>query len=494
MSRAALVSLAFLAAVAPVGGQTTYTWTNTTGNWSVAANWGGTAPTGTNNTDILAFGSAGFSQAYISTNNVADPFILNRLNLGGDTQISGASAGNEIAGSPLRFAGTNPLIDFTSIGNYAVRAPLDLTTDLTIRPNSASGSTVYQLTFGGLSSTNQIAGAGALVIDGTGTTNRVVPFLFGQSSSYSGGTRVLGGATLHIQSDSALGTGGVTLTGSTLRSNVAAGVDTSTRPFALTGANTLATDGFWRFDGAITGGGGVTTANIVGTGAVFRFAGNANTYSGGTTVGGNSQLIALNTAGSATGTGGVTVAANGTLGGTGFVSGAVTVQNNGRVSPGDRGQAFSEAGNLTLNGGVNLSAGGTAVWNLVALSTANPGVDFDVVTVGGGNLALGGTSRLTLEFPIFGVDPNTANAFWNSPRQWRIVDVTGAGANAGNTTFSQITNSTFSQGSFALLDPATQGGDVVLVFTPVPEPATVGLVAVAAAVLIRLTARTRGRR
>jgi hypothetical protein len=160
------------------------------------------------------------------------------------------------------------------------------------------------------------------------------------------------------------------------------------------------------------------------------------------------------------------------------VGGGVTVTDTGRVSPGDRSQVVSETGNLTLDGGLTMTAGGTYLWNLTALSTASPGTNFDVLTVRGGNTALGGTSKLTLEFNMFGVSPNTADPFWTQPRQWRILDVTAGGTNAGNTTFSQITNPTFAAGTFTLLDPATQGGDIVLQFTPVPEPATVGTMAV----------------
>jgi hypothetical protein len=463
--------------------QSTYVWNNTTGNWSSGGSWGGIAPTGANSTDILQFGSAGLGVAYFATNDIANPFLLNRLNLEGNSQISGSSSGNILSGNLLRFANGNPIIDFTSIGNFQITAPIDMATNLTIRPNSASTGTVYQLTLGTLFSSDQIQGSGVLIVDGTGTTNRVVTFLYGNANSYSGGTQILNGAVVHIQSDASLGSGGVTMSNGTLRSNVAAGVDTTSRAYSLSGANTVSTDGFWRFNGPLTGNGSVTTANIAGGGpAVFRFAGNSNSYSGGTLVGGNSQLLAMNTAGSATGTGNVTVAAMGTLGGTGIISGGVLVNNNGKVNPGDRGTTGSGQGNLTLNGGLILSGGGIYEWNLGALSESNPGINFDVVTIRNGNAVLGGTSKLTLQFN--GVSPNTPDAFWNQPHQWKILDVTDLGTNTGNTTFSQITNPNWATGGFSLLDPSTQGGDIVIAFTPVPEPYCLFLVAAIVSVMI----------
>jgi len=64
----------------------------------------------------------------------------------------------------------------------------------------------------------------------------------------------------------------------------------------------------------------------------------ANTYSGKTTVRCGALLVA-NTAGSGTGSGAVAVKARGTLGGTGAISGHVTVDAGGRLSPGIGGGA-----------------------------------------------------------------------------------------------------------------------------------------------------------
>jgi fibronectin-binding autotransporter adhesin len=91
-----------------------------------------------------------------------------------------------------------------------------------------------------------------------------------------------------------------------------------------------------------------------------------NTYSGGTTINGG-RLLAGNDLGvapfsSATGSGAVAVNSGGTLGGTGGVSGAVTVASGGRIAPGLAATAntigtFSALSTLALNSGSSLDIG-----------------------------------------------------------------------------------------------------------------------------------------
>ena len=81
----------------------------------------------------------------------------------------------------------------------------------------------------------------------------------------------------------------------------------------------------------------------------------ASTYSGGTTVN-SGKLLANNTTGSATGTGTVTVKNSATFGGTGAVSGAVSVESGGTLSPGSTGIESLATGSLTLATGSSLAA------------------------------------------------------------------------------------------------------------------------------------------
>jgi autotransporter-associated beta strand protein len=113
-----------------------------------------------------------------------------------------------------------------------------------------------------------------------------------------------------------------------------------------------------------------TTFNGIITGAALTKAGtgalkltNANTYSGSTTVNGG-YLVAMNTTGSATGTGQVSVANNAGLGGKGFIDGNVIVGANATIEAGDPTATnwTDKVGTLTLN--KNLTLNGTLRMNV----------------------------------------------------------------------------------------------------------------------------------
>jgi autotransporter-associated beta strand protein len=75
----------------------------------------------------------------------------------------------------------------------------------------------------------------------------------------------------------------------------------------------------------------------------------SNSYSGGTTVAAGTLLV-NNTTGSGTGMGPVTVSAGGILGGSGAISGAVSVYSGGHISPGASVESL-DVGSLTLGAG-----------------------------------------------------------------------------------------------------------------------------------------------
>jgi hypothetical protein len=134
------------------------------------------------------------------------------------------------------------------------------------------------------------------------------------------------------------------------------------------------------------------------------------------------------------------------------------------ISPGGTGSfdandlltVADNSGTLTLQNDLNMSAGGSLQWSLGALSTSGPGANFDQLVVGG-NLTLGGTSNLTLDFSqLAGTGPGSGNAFWNSPHSWTIVDTAG---NNATTNFASLTNALFAGGQFTT---AIVGGDIIL--------------------------------
>jgi hypothetical protein len=123
---------------------------------------------------------------------------------------------------------------------------------------------------------------------------------------------------------------------------------------------------------------------------------------------------------------------------------------------------------LAVTGDVNMSSGGEFQWQLGALSTSNPGIDFGEITLTG-DLVLGGTSELELDFSLLGVNgPNSTHTFWDTNRSWKIVDTT---TNNGSTNFATLLNPMFSGGSFALaLGTGADLGDIFLNFTASATP------------------------
>lgn len=200
-----------------------------------------------------------------------------------------------------------------------------------------------------------------------------------------------------------------------------------------------------------------------------------NTYTGATAVNGGKLLvngsIAANSAG-------VTVGADGTLGGTGIIN--TTVSVTGTIAAGNLSSSIGDLriGSVNTTAALNFSSGGTYLWQMGALkddASGTAGTDFDQISMtgSGGNLVLGGTSKLMLDFAALGSDPNSANPFWLATHSWTVIDGEAGVTNTGASNFSQVLNANFATGSFTTNADAL--GNVTVVFTPIPEPATAAL-------------------
>ena len=285
-----------------------------------------------------------------------------------------------------------------------------------------------------LAASNQISGGFALTKAGAGTLNLSGNNTYTGTTTVSTGTLLITGSTssssaVAVQAGATLGGSG-TVGGATSLAGSTIGSAGNT----LTLSNTLASTG----------------SSNVASGSTVNVAGGTTITSG--------TLIVSGTLGGGT----VTVSNTATLGGTGTITAATNVQSGGTLSPGN------SPGNQIFSGGLTLA--GSYKWELGALSTLNPGTDFDTITVTAGNVNLTGASiNLTL-----GIFAPTNVAFWQSDKTWsNILNNTGAGTLTGS--FAPIDNSSWSTlGSFTTTYTAN---DVNLVWTAVPEPATWGLLA-----------------
>jgi hypothetical protein len=116
-----------------------------------------------------------------------------------------------------------------------------------------------------------------------------------------------------------------------------------------------------------------------------------------------------------------------------------------------------------MTNGLNLSSGGTYVWEMAANTTNNPGSSYDQISLTGGNLVLGGASTLSLQFTGSASAPNSSVPFWQTRESWRIISFGGSAANPGNTTFASISNGVYAAGYFTAV---ADGSGIVLNFTP----------------------------
>ena len=180
--------------------------------------------------------------------------------------------------------------------------------------------------------------------------------------------------------------------------------------------------------------------------------------------------------------GSVFVDAGATLSGSGTIAGPTTV--SGTHSPGNSPGIQTIAGDLSYNGG-------TVVWELNGnTSTQTSPAVYDQIIVTG-SLAFTGATALNLVFNLEGSTVDWSDSFWNSSRSWTLFDVSGSTTGANNFT---IANSSFTDRQGDLLSTVrngstfaltTQGSDVLLNYTAVPETSVTLLGGLSALLLLR---------
>ena len=278
--------------------------------------------------------------------------------------------------------------------------------------------------------TDGALGTLAVTQSGAGTT-----VLTNSANTYSGATKVTKG-TLRIGTTAAAGSIGATSAVSVSNGGVLALVNVSGNTFSNNVSNGVGGVGKLTFNSANTN----TVSGLLSNGATGQLAlaqngvgttilTHANTYSGGTTIGGGTLLV-NNPAGpgSGTGTGAVTVNSNGTLGGSGRITGPVVLNSGGTVapgagSPGVAGTTLHES-SMTWNGGgtVSLQIASGSIEDALALSGA--------LTKG-----------------------TTTGSF--------TIQITGTGVAGENYTLATFGSTTFSVANFKLQLPAHYLGTLV---------------------------------
>jgi autotransporter-associated beta strand protein len=326
------------------------------------------------------------------------------------------------------------------------------------------------------------AGNGNTTLDlGTGVTVMTILFNTSNAAPYTIGSGAVGSQTLTLNDSGAitvnstvtnnetinasivLGTSRSTISTISLTNNsttpgqlltVAGGISPSTAGTGTVTTKTLALGGSG--NGAVTGvisgngSGGVPTVALTKSGTGVWALSGSNSCSGTTTVNAGTLLINGN---QSSATGAVTVNNSGTtLGGTGTIGGTVTVNAGANIAPGNGSNttAILSTGAVTLAPTSNF---------LVDINGTTPGSGYDRLNVTTGGVTIGGSNLIV-----------TVGTTLMIGQTFLVLDKVSAGAVSG--TFAQGSTVTSGPYAFSINYAGSDGNDIVLTVTAVPEPST----------------------
>ncbi len=286
--------------------------------------------------------------------------------------------------------------DWTS--SVAMQLSGPAATPFTIQATDAS-AVAHNITLNGV-----VSGVGALTKTGGGTLTLGGANTYVGDTTVSAGVLKLGAAgvipdgsstgNLNVNGTFDLNTFSETingLSGSGIVNNTAVGT-----PNLTVGANNQTSS----FTGAVTNTAGVLAVTKTGTGTV-SLAG-VNTYNGDTTVSGGALILGTQpgstnfTTASATTldvstiSGGFSLGSGKLLGGSGTVTGAVTIASSGFLRPGGSGTA----GTLSLSNSLTLSGTATNLFDLASVNTEGAGVNDEILVAS--NVSLSGNNFIVI--------------------------------------------------------------------------------------------------
>jgi autotransporter-associated beta strand protein len=489
------------------------TWDNSGTDFNAGTSWVGDIAPGSN--DVGLFTAAPTMQPNVTAN----------LTIAG-LRFSAGSSGYDITSSSAATVLTLNAVNTTGSGgtttaaSAAIRIDDATATETIDAPLNLAPSTFISTFF------QEASDGGTLILNGVISETSTVllslkngTFQLNNANTYSGGTAIdAAGTIVQVGNDSGLGTGSLTFGASatiqagggprTLANNVSMSSGTPT----IGGSNNITFNGNWTNSGAanrtitvnnsanttiagnlylaaddtasrtvtINGTGSITISGVVANNAAANsMASNlvkggsntlmltaANTYTGTTTVSAGALLVS-NSSGSGTGTGAVQVNA-GTLGGTGSVSGAVTIGNgiglgDSFIAPG------ASVGTFTTTSTLSIANDGIYTFELNSdTSTA------DKIVANGVSLA----STSSIAFADLGSTVLTLGTTFT------IIDNTSGGAITG--IFSNLADDGLVAIGLNTYQADYQGGtgnDLTLTVV-VPEPTTMAMMALGAGLLV----------
>jgi fibronectin-binding autotransporter adhesin len=477
---------------------------------------------------VTTLANGGAASGVGASSNAASNMIIGN---GGSLRYTGAAANTDrlftigTGGATISGSGSGAL-QFLNTGTLAFSSP-NTSASLTL-----AGSTLYNslrpiLTDNGSGVVSlNVTGSGLWFINGANTytgpttitgatlatgspdfgngliTNGGQASGLGASSSaaanlvLNGGTLVLEGPTASTDRLFTLGTGGGTLSDLGIYTPGAI-TFSNTGAIALSGTNTART---LTLNGTaanshtlvpVLGDNGSGASSIVKNGSGTWVLAGANTYTGGTTISAGTLVAATNSAlgtGSVTLNGGTLSVASGvsfgnllgfgvnggTLAGDGNFTGPLTLGAGVTLAPGNSPGTLNFASGLTLNDGGILEIE-------IQAPTGTPGTNWDLLDVTGtlnlSGLSTGGYTLKAISLDLSG-NPGAVSGLIG-PASWTIAITTTI--NGFQATDFVINSSQFTGGGNFTLSQS--GNNLMLNFTPVPEPSTYALMAAGLAVV-----------
>jgi fibronectin-binding autotransporter adhesin len=380
------------------------------------------------------------------------------------------TGGGETTNRPFALAGTGGVVDASGSGPLVFSGTGGLTMNTPIGSGSITGAAL-------------VINAGAISLNNLLNAQMVVGSVLSGNANIPAGTTITEVGPNYIRL-SAVTTNTTALTAQSFTVTLPASL--TARTLTLTGTNA----GLNTLTPTIGNNAVIPTALAkTGTGT-WQLLG-ANTYTGGTTVNGGTLLVS-NATGSGTGTAAVTVNnLNTRLGGTGTISGAVTVNTGGLIGAGN----LNGVGTLTLSNGLTLNNGAGTYTRITDGSTPSgtPGgstigttpnpTSNNFVNVTAGGLTVANPDIPSLRFVIDG----TGTAFTlNQAYSYRVGQVFATAGVPQDLSTVQLTGPAF-QGQFTTVGFTAESfsltgdanGFLYVGFTPVPEPGAVLAVCVA---------------
>ncbi|MEX0679632.1 MAG: autotransporter-associated beta strand repeat-containing protein [Pirellulales bacterium] len=359
----------------------------------------------------------------------------------GDTYRLGGGGGTITLTQQNVLTGNRPVI-IVGPGTVILPEPQDFIQGTTIQAGTAAVGSSGSL------------GVGPITFQGGGIRAEGGPVSLNNDVTWAGNATLSGSHDLTLNGPTQL-TGNRTLTvTNTATTTISQGITENAAGRRLTkdGPGTLVLGGDNSFTGGLTVRGGTLILD------------SNQHYGGTTTVDSGSKLVVQ---GDMLGGGPVLVLGGATIQGEGTIAGLTTVGNGSTISPGFSPGAFALANGLAQQNGSHFA------WELAALSTANPALDWDQIVLTGGQLSILSGAGLDLAFIESATAPNGGAPFWASPHRWNnILDLTGTATNPTGFVDFLINNSPWSQVGVFDTVAAQSGFGVDLVWNPVPEPSS----------------------